>query len=86
VQGDTGGGAPVEDDEEEEKKGQEEEEAVDFTESVKVQVQLLKVKDIADRYVVEFKNKDYGSQRMFYDTLDYMRSEKGLFNPKLGFK
>ena len=40
VQGDTGGGATVEVDEEEEKKGQEEDggEAVDFTESVKVQV------------------------------------------------
>ena len=44
------------------------------------------MKDVADQYVVEFKNKDYGSQRMFYDMLDYMQSEKGLFNPKLGFK
>lgn len=55
MQGDTGAAV------EEEKKDQEEEEAVDLTESVKVQAQLLKVAGTTDQYVVEFKNKDYGS-------------------------
>ena len=74
VQGDTGGGTDVVEQEEEEKKGQEnEQEVADLTESVKVQVQLLKVKETDDQFVVEFKNKDYGSQRLFYGMLDFMK-------------
>ena len=62
VQGESGGTAVKEEEEEEkeeEKKG--EEEAPVVTESVQVQVQLLKVAGTEDQYVVEFKNKDYGS-------------------------
>lgn len=73
--GETGGGTPVEE-EEEEKKGEEiVETPTDLTESVKVQVQLLKVPGAEDQYVVEFKNKDFGSSRLFYETMDFMKGK-----------
>ena len=37
-------------------------------------MQLLKVADDEkDQYVVEFKNKDYGSQRLFYEAVEFMK-------------
>lgn len=63
VQGESGGTA-VKEEEEEEKKGEEalEEAPSDLAEeSVKVQVQLLKIAGTDDQFVVEFKNKDFGS-------------------------
>ena len=38
-------------------------------------MQLLKVAGTEGQYVVEFKNKDYGSQLLFYDMLDFMRGD-----------
>merc|ERR1711994_391446 len=62
VQGDTGAAV-------------EEEEDIDLTESVKVQAQLLKVAGTQDQYVVEFKNKDYGSQLLFHKMLTFMKGD-----------